>query len=241
MALILENHKLNNDCYMMTIAGAPDSVAAGRPGQFLMLRMPGVNSPLLGRPISLFDFDQQTRRSTVCYKLVGKGTALMSALVDGQEIDVNGPFGNGFPEVEGDITLIGGGMGIAPLHLLAKNHRAKHPNSKIYAYLGYRDKVFLKHYFSDVADNTLVNVGGFITDDVDFKRDCTYFSCGPIPMMQAAAQRAHEARRTLYVAMEKHMACGVGACLSCVCQTKYGLKRVCKDGPVFLADEVFYE
>ena len=162
-------------------------------------------------------------------------------LINGDEIEVTGPFGNGFPLEDADIVLIGGGVGVAPLYYLAKAHRAAYPDRKITVHLGFREKAMLTEEYSAVCDELILNIGGFVTDDVDYTMDATYYACGPTPMMNAAAVKAREANAKLYVSLENRMACGAGACLCCTCKTKSGNKRACKDGPVFPAEEVFYE
>ena len=105
-------------------------------------------------------------------------------------------------------------------------------------YLGFREEAYLENKFAQYADAVTLNIGGYVVNDVDFALDATYYACGPSPMLRAAAKAAEQASASLFVSLEKHMACGVGACLGCTCQTKSGQKRVCKDGPVFDYREV---
>lgn len=234
MAVILENAPVAEGVYRMRLGGAP----AGRAGQFVMLRQIDVLDPFLGRPISLFDANAEKGELTLIYQTVGRGTAMFSKLLPGQQLEVQGPYGNGFPLVPGEAVLIGGGIGVAPLYLLARELRASQPRRRINVFLGFREEAYLKEAFEVFADAVRVNIGGFVTADVDFSRSATYYACGPAPMLRAAASAAEAAEATLYVSLEKHMACGVGACLGCTCKTANGNKRVCKDGPVFLASEV---
>lgn len=235
MAVILENRRVEEGWYVLSLRG----VQKGAPGQFLMLRVPGVLDPLLGRPISIFDVDLESTKLLV--QVIGRGTKLFSTLMPGQQIDVTGPHGNGFPLPENDAVLIGGGVGIAPMYLLAKELRLRNPDRRITIQLGFRERPVLEETFASVADEIIVNVGGYVTDDVDFSQNATYFACGPTPMMEAAAKMARRTGVRLYVSLEKRMACGVGACYACTCETKSGNRRACKDGPVFEAKEVFYE
>ena len=232
MAVILENERVAKDIYRMRVRGVPRGAA----GQFMMLRVPGVLDPFLGRPISLYDSDGE--EASFLYQAVGRGTALFAALKAGQELEAQGPYGNGFKLLEGDAVLIGGGIGCAPMHLLARALREKEPRRRISVYLGYREEAYLKESFAAHADEVHCNVGGFVTRDVDFTRAATYYACGPAPMMRAAAASAEAADAKLYVSLEKRMACGVGACLGCTCKTEHGKRRVCKDGPVFDYREV---
>jgi dihydroorotate dehydrogenase electron transfer subunit len=121
---------------------------------------------------------------------------------------------------------------------LCKELRASDPTRKIDVYLGFREESYLEQAFEQYADSVTLNIGGYVVSDVDFSLDATYYACGPTPMLRAAAQTAEQANASLLVSLEKHMACGVGACLGCTCQTANGRKRVCKDGPVFDYREV---
>lgn len=235
MAKIVDNKKLEGGFSLMTLEG----VTMGRPGQFVMVRPGKGLDPLLGRPISLYNADED--HTYLLYQKVGRGTEMLQELREGDEIEVTGPFGNGFPLEDADIVLIGGGVGVAPLYYLAKAHRAAYPDRKITVHLGFREKAMLTEEYSAVCDELILNIGGFVTDDVDYTMDATYYACGPTPMMNAAAVKAREANAKLYVSLENRMACGAGACLCCTCKTKSGNKRACKDGPVFPAEEVFYE
>ena len=235
MAKIVDNKKLEGGFSLMTLSG----VKQGRPGQFVMVRATKGLDPLLGRPISLYNADEE--HTYLLYQKVGRGTEMLQELRAGDEVEVTGPFGNGFPLEDADIVLIGGGVGVAPLYYLAKAHKAAFPERKITVHLGFREKAMLTEEYSAVCDELILNIGGFVTDDVDYTKDATYYACGPTPMMNAAAVKAREANAKLYVSLENRMACGAGACLCCTCKTKSGNKRACKDGPVFLAEEVFYE
>lgn len=232
MAVIAENKSIAQGIWRMRLSGAP----LGKAGQFVMLRIPGVLDPFLGRPISLCDSEGD--ELTLLYQIMGRGTAQFSGLIPGQSMDVQGPYGNGFPIVDGDAVIIGGGIGSAPMYLLTKSLRAAQPNRRISVYLGFREEAYYAEEFKAYADSVQVNIGGFVTQDVDFTQIATYYACGPSPMLRAAAQAAQTANARMYVSLERHMACGVGACLGCTCKTAHGGKRVCKDGPVFDYTEV---
>ncbi len=237
MAVIVENTQLTDGIYAMRLYGAP----TGQAGQFLMVRPADGDAPFLPRPISLFDCEAGTGDVRLLYQVVGKGTKLLTALMPGQKIDVHGPYGNGFPLVAGDAVLIGGGIGTAPLYLLLRKLREQNPARRIAVHLGYRGEPFYARMFSDIADMVDVRQGGFITDDVGFSHPATYYACGPEPMLRAAHKKAASANANLYVSLEKRMACGAGACLGCSIPTRSGNRRVCKDGPVFLSSEVFFD
>lgn len=218
----------------MVVSGAP----TGRAGQFFMLRIPGALDPLLGRPISICETDSETDETTFVYQTVGRGTAQFARLLPGQEIETQGPYGNGFSLKDGHAALIGGGIGTAPMLQLAKELRASDPARRIDVYLGFREEAYLEQAFESYADSVTINIGGYIVSDADFSLNATFYACGPAPMLRAAAASADAANASLFVSLEKHMACGVGACLGCTCQTGHGRKRVCKDGPVFDYREV---
>ncbi len=235
MVVIEENVRIAENIYRMRLSGAP----MGKAGQFYMLRQPDTLDPFLSRPISLFDADKSTGEVSFLYQVAGRGTELFSRMLVGQTLTAQGPCGNGFPILPGDAILIGGGIGIAPLYFLLKTLRAGDPNRRIETYLGFREEAYLKEEFAACSDHTHVNLGGYVTADVDFEKRATYYACGPAPMLRAAAQAAREADANLYVSLEKHMACGVGACLGCTCKTTTGQKRICKEGPVFPYQEVY--
>jgi dihydroorotate dehydrogenase electron transfer subunit len=234
MAEVIQNEPIANGIYRMVVSGAP----LGRAGQFHMLRIPGVLDPLLGRPISICEADAKTGEITFVYQTVGRGTAQFARLLPGQEIEAQGAYGNGFPLIAGDAVLIGGGIGTAPMLQLAKELRASDPTRRVDVYLGFRQEAYLEEAFARYADSVKLNIGGYVVSDVNFSRNATFYACGPSPMLRAAATAAEQANASLFVSLEKHMACGVGACLGCTCQTTNGRKRVCKDGPVFDYREV---
>ena len=207
-------------------------------GQFYMLRA-WRNYPVLSRPISVFDEDGET--VSFLYKVVGKGTGIFSALRKGDEISALGPLGNSFPSVTGKIAFVGGGVGIAPFYLAAKQLKALRGSSRVDLYLGFSEAPILTEEYKRVADNLIVNVGGFITDEIDPACYDHIMACGPEPMMRALYEKCKliRAEGKLYVSLESRMACGLGACFVCSCKTRDGNKKICKDGPVFKGAEVF--
>lgn len=234
MPLILENKKIAENIYVMRVTG----VERGEPGQFFMLKpLLGSSDPLLSRPISILDAtDKETR---FCYRAVGRGTELLSALHEGDELCALGPLGTSFPYLDADAALVGGGIGIAPLLYLCK--ALKSCGVRVRVYLGYStDETFLKDEFERAADELAVNIGGRITDEVPMEENCVYYACGPMVMLEALHEKTAEAGARCYISLEKRMACGVGACLGCSVPTRNGNKRVCKDGPVFDAKEIYY-
>lgn len=234
MAVITQNTRVCEGIYRMRVENTPAQY-----GQFYMLK-PDLNTldPLLGRPISVFDCVDGA--SEFVYRVAGRGTQLLAQKRAGDEVRAIGPFGNGFPVKDEPLVVIGGGIGIAPLYGLLREHARRFPAQKRTAYLGYSEQVFLREEFAAACDTLVINQGGFITDDVDFTADGYFCACGPVPMFRAAKKRAEAAGSVerLFLSLENRMACGAGACLGCTCQTLAGNKRVCKDGPVFPASEV---
>ena len=246
MAIVLEQRILAEGVYSMWLSTNIAKEAV--PGQFVSLYCEE-RSRLLPRPISICEIDKERSAIRLVYRLAGEGTKEFSALQTDDEVKVLGPLGNGFP-LEGEHPIvIGGGIGVPPMLELAKSLSAK---STIV--LGYRDEqLFLKEQFEDygqveiTTDNGSVGVHGTVVDVLEQKQitgDVIY-ACGPKPMLAAVKRYAMEHEIKCYVSMEERMACGIGACLGCVCQTKeedahshVHNTRVCKDGPVFLAEEV---
>ena len=222
------------------------------PGQFLSLYT-GNAGKLLPRPISICEIDKETSRIRLVYRVTGKntGTEAFSKMQPEDKIEALGPLGNGFPleEAEGKkVFLIGGGIGIPPML-----ETAKQLNAQKTAVLGYRDELFLNEEFAKYADvyvatedgssGTKGNVLNAIQEKA-LEAD-VIFACGPTPMLRALKEYAAANHITCWISMEERMACGIGACLACVCKSKdidahsqVHNKRVCKDGPVFLSTEV---
>ena len=232
MAKVISNEAVGEAFYLLKASGSYDA----KIGQFCMLRA-WDDYPVLSRPISIFDCDEEG--ISFLYKVVGQGTELLAKLEPGDDINVQGPYGNGFPEVQGKIALVGGGIGVAPLYYAAKVLRAQ--GNPVDLYLGFQSEALLQEAYTAVCDQLTVNIGGYVTDDIDPDEYDYILTCGPHIMMQVLADKAKGTKAQLYVSMENRMGCGVGACLVCSCKTKDGNKKVCKDGPVFRAEEVFFD
>jgi dihydroorotate dehydrogenase electron transfer subunit len=234
MSKIISNTKIDDDFYLMVVEEKKEI----KMGQFYMLRA-WDTYPVLSRPISVFDADENS--VSFLYKVVGQGTEILSQLKPGEEITIDGPHGNGFPtEISGKIALVGGGVGIAPLYKAAKEYK-KNPGNTVDIYLGFSTDPIMTKEYEAVGDNLKINVGGFVTDDIDPAAYDYIVTCGPEIMMKVLNKKCQDTKDTaiLYVSMENRMACGIGACLVCTCKTSNGNKKVCKDGPVFLGSEVF--
>ena len=221
-------------------------------GQFISLYT-GEGSKLLPRPISLCEIDNVQGRLRIVYRVTGNatGTEIFSRMKAGDKIEVLGPLGNGFPleEAKGKrVFLMGGGIGIPPMV-----ETAKQIQKDVTVIAGYRDELFLtkelekegKLYVAteDGSAGTKGNVMDAIREN-NLEAD-VIFACGPTPMLRAIKAYAQEKGIPCWISMEEKMACGIGACLACVCKSKevdnhshVHNKRICKDGPVFLASEV---
>jgi dihydroorotate dehydrogenase electron transfer subunit len=232
MAKIISNEHVGENIYLLKIEGQ----FTGEMGQFYMLRA-WEQYPVLSRPLSIHNLEENS--ISFLYAVVGEGTQILSRLTANHEVRIEGPYGNGFPRVEGKVALVGGGMGVAPLYLAAKNLKGMEGVKELDIYMGFREKVILEETYKACADRFTFNVGGKITDDLDVSGYDYIFTCGPELMMKQIVKMAKKSGTKVYVSIEKRMACGVGACLVCTCKTKGGNKKTCKDGPVFLGEDVY--
>jgi dihydroorotate dehydrogenase electron transfer subunit len=218
------------------------------PGQFLMLEVPGFS---LRRPFVIVDKKDTDIR--VIFKIRGKGTAFLSKIKEGTELKALGPLGNVFPELPKTHTplLIGGGIGIVTLLPLAKKLSE---NCSVTVALGAdtKESLILLDEFSscsnvitctdDGTQGSQCNVVALIKKYLEQnKTNPVIYACGPTPMLRALSEFSKKQNLLCYVSLEERMGCGVGACVCCVVRTKDGLKRVCKDGPVFDSKELMWE
>jgi dihydroorotate dehydrogenase electron transfer subunit len=234
MATVISNEKQGRDFFLLKVDMASDA----RAGQFYMLRAWDA-FPTLSRPISVFDSDGGSL-SFLC-RIVGIGTEILSRLSPGDELSLQGPLGVAFPAPNGRVALVGGGVGVAPLHLAAKQIRPLNLETPPDIYLGFSDEAVMADAFKPLAGKLSVDVGGFITDSIEPAAYDSIFACGPEVMLRALHDKCVKAGRSqnLWVSMEGRMACGIGACLVCSCPTADGNRKICKDGPVFKSSQVF--
>lgn len=248
MAVVVSQKEIATDIYDLTIQ-TKEIAAAAKAGQFISLYC-NDGTKLLPRPISLCGIDREAGTLRLVYRVTGEntGTEQFSKCKAGDEIRVLGPLGNGFELGEKSVFLIGGGIGIPPMLQLAKEL-----NCEKTAVLGYRNELFLLEDFEAVCDTIIATEDGSagtkgnVIDAIKANgatADVIY-ACGPTPMLRALKAYAEENDMECYVSMEERMACGIGACLACVCKTKekdhhtnVNNKRICKEGPVFNAKEV---
>ncbi len=233
MALIKGNKKVAGDIYLLEVEGRFE----GKPGQFYMIRVAEVD-PLLSRPISIFEITENGIK--FLYRIVGEGTRLLSKKRQGDQISLRGPYGNGYPSATGKIAIVGGGIGAAPLYETCKKLNNCNDTTAVDLYLGFSDEIILKeNEWERICSSFFYDVGGIITEYVDVAKYDIVMTCGPDVMMKKLVMEGKKYGKQVYVSIESRMGCGIGACLSCTCITTKGNKKVCKDGPVFLGEEVY--
>ena len=248
-AVVDSQKRLVPDVYSMWIC-CGEIAEQAVPGQFISVYSKD-GSKLLPRPISICEVDKDAGKLRIVYRVVGAGTEEFSGYEADDEIVIMGPLGNGFPVAENKgrkSFLIGGGIGIPPMLELAKNL-----DGEKQMVLGYRDVLFLNREFEDYGSVTIATEDGSTGtrgNVLDAIREQgldaeVIYACGPTPMLRAIKSYAAEHGIECWLSLEEKMACGIGACLACVCQTKevdhhshVHNKRICKDGPVFRAEEV---
>lgn len=245
-AVVIEQEKIAADVYSLWLQTEQIAKEA-KPGQFISVYSRD-ESRMLPRPISICEIDREAGKLRIVYRVVGEGTKEFSSLKAGDRLEILGPLGNGFPLKDKKAFLMGGGIGIPPMVQLAKEL-----DCEVQIIAGYRDELFLTEELGangalyvateDGSAGTKGNVMDAVREN-GLTADIIY-ACGPKPMLRAIKAYAEEQGIECYISMEERMACGVGACLACVCQsrdvdehTHVHNKRVCKDGPVFLSTEV---
>ena len=237
---IAENTALTESVYKMILRGDVSAITA--PGQFVNIQLNGL---YLRRPISVCDLSEDTL--TIIYKVVGKGTAQMSCMQTGETLDVLTGLGNGYDlTTSGDQpVLLGGGVGVPPMYLLAKQLIAQ--GKKVQVILGFntKDEIFYEEEFKALgADVTVTTVDGsygtkgFVTDVLKALPYTYFYTCGPEPMLKAVYKTSTTSGQ---MSFEKRMGCGFGACMGCSCKTITGYKRICKEGPVMRKEEILWE
>ena len=236
---ITENSNIAKNVYRMILAG--DTSAIKNPGEFINIRLEGF---YLRRPISVYDVSDSA--VTIIYKVVGKGTQAMSRMTVGERLQVLTGLGNGYDlSLSGERPLlIGGGVGVPPMYLLAK--RLLDQGKRVSVILGFNteEEVFGEDAFKALGCDVTVTtvdgsrgVKGFVTDALP--EDYTYFyTCGPEPMLKAVYKATATSGQFSF---EERMGCGFGACMGCSCKTITGYKRICKDGPVLKKEEILWE
>ena len=236
---IIENKALTDCVYKMVLQGDTSAITA--PGQFVNIKLDGL---FLRRPISVCDVNGD--QLTIIYKAVGKGTAQMAAMTAG-ELDILTGLGNGY-----DLTLsgeqpvlLGGGVGVPPMYMLAKQLIAQ--GKKVHVILGFNtaSELFYEEEFKALGAEVTVTtvdgskgIKGFVTDALKELEYSYFYTCGPEPMLKAVYKASNTSGQ---MSFEKRMGCGFGACMGCSCKTITGYKRICKEGPVMKKEEILWE
>ncbi len=250
--IVDSNYPIAPSVYRMRLLGDTRNIT--KPGQFVQVTVPGF---YLRRPISVCDWRPMEKGTLdLIYKVVGQGTEAMATWQPGQETDLLTGLGNGYDADELEDTrvcqaplLVGGGVGAPPLYGLCKRLLAIEKQPTVILGFNTESEVFLEKEFQELGVKTLIctldgskGVEGFVTDgmrEVAGKYDYV-FTCGPEPMLKAVHTLSLTAGVKGQYSFEERMACGFGVCMGCSCQTKYGSKRICKDGPVLRGEEIIW-
>ena len=247
---ILQQECIGTDIYSLWL-DAPQIASQAKPGQFISVYS-NDSGRVLPRPISICEIDREKGALRIVYRIAGNGTKEFSGMKAGETLDILGPLGNGFPMdvIKGKrVFMMGGGIGVPPMVQTAKEAEAE-----VTGIAGYRNsEIFLKEELEQngtlviATEDGSVGTKGNVMDAIreNHLEADVIFACGPTPMLRAIKTYAEENGILCYISMEEKMACGVGACLACVCKSKdvdhhshVHNKRICKDGPVFLSTEV---
>lgn len=236
---IKQNDFLTENVKKLVLVGDTSEITT--PGQFINIKIDGL---YLRRPISVFDWDYFS--VTVIYKIVGEGTEILSQKNVGDKLDVLTGLGNGYNTAKsGEIPLlIGGGVGIPPMYGLCRRLIKENKTPTVILGFNSKDEIFCEKDFLDLGVKVIITTvdgsygeKGFVTDQMN-KVDYSYFfTCGPMPMFNAIEKVALTSGQYSF---EERMGCGFGACVGCTCKTKYGNKRICKDGPVLEREEIIW-
>lgn len=233
---ILSNKELAPGMWEMNLEGDTSEISA--PGQFINIKLEGC---YLRRPISVCDWDGQ--RLTIIYKVVGKGTKIMAEYQPGKGLEILCPLGNGYDlsAISKIPVLAGGGAGVPPMYGLAKALIAQGKQPKVVLGFNTKAEVFYEAEFKALGTEVTVMTAdgsygrkGFVTDG--FESADYGCACGPQPMLKAVAGKVKDGQ----FSFEARMGCGFGGCMGCSCETKYGYKRICKEGPVLRKEEILW-
>lgn len=233
------NTKIAENTYKMVLGGDCSGITAS--GQFVNIKLDGF---FLRRPISVCDYNDN--ELTLIYKVVGKGTEYMAELGAGEKLDILTGLGNGYDlsKSGNEPVLIGGGAGVPPMYNLCRKLIAEGKKPKVILGFNKLNEVFFENEFKALSAEVTVTTAdgsygmkGFVTDALKNMKYTYIYSCGPEPMLKAIYNTAETSGQ---LSFEERMGCGFGACMGCSCATKYGNKRICKDGPVLEMEEIIW-
>ena len=250
---IIKKKFLKEDICSITILSKEIGEDA-KPGQFLEIRVVDDIEPLLRRPISIYNANKEKGEVEFIFKIKGKGTKLLSERREGEYLDIIGPLGYGYFKLEDykNIAIIGGGIGIFPLHELSKIAKNNGINASLYIGFRNKDLVILEDELKKVCNELIISTDDgsygkngfsidFLKEDIKIRKpDCIY-ACGPLPMLKAVQELTINENIPCQISLEERMACGLGVCLGCAVKDKTSennYKHVCKNGPVFDATTV---
>lgn len=250
---LIRKEQLNQDLFKFSVESSEIAENA-KPGQFLEIRVSDHIDPFLRRPISIYNIEKENKIVEFIFQVRGKGTQILSEKKEGDMIDILGPLGYGTFEIKENknVAIIGGGIGIFPLYELSKQLYDK---SSVTVYLGFRNKEFvcLEKEFEEVSNELVITTDdgsygkeGFAIEymkkDILTKKPDMIYACGPLPMLKAVRELSIKENIPCQISLEERMGCGIGACLGCAVKVISGDKprygHVCKEGPVFFANEV---
>ena len=233
------NIKIAENTYKMVLGGDCSGITAS--GQFVNIKLDGF---FLRRPISVCDYNDN--ELTLIYKVVGKGTEYMAELGAGEKLDILTGLGNGYDlsKSGNEPVLIGGGAGVPPVYNLCRKLVAEGKKPKVILGFNKENELFFENEFKALGAEVTVTTAdgsygmkGFVTDALKNMKYTYIYSCGPEPMLKAIYNTAETSGQ---LSFEERMGCGFGACMGCSCATKYGNKRICKDGPVLEMEEIIW-
>ncbi len=236
---LLSNKKIAKNTYQWLLSGDTSDITA--PGQFVNIQLDGF---YLRRPISVCDSEKG--QLTLIFKAVGEGTAKMAKMLPGEKLDILTGLGNGYDTALAGNSplLIGGGAGVPPMYMLAKELISAGKKPAVILGFGSSDEVFYKEEFENLGASVIVTtadgsygVKGFVTDAMIDLNYTYFYTCGPEPMLKAIYDKSTTSGQFSF---EERMGCGFGACMGCSCKTKYGNKRICRDGPVLIKEEIIW-
>ncbi len=261
-ALVIENQHLKGNYWLLTLA-EKNLVDLMQPGQFVNIRLSGLNDPLLRRPMSIHAVDTETGRFKVLYQVVGRGTEALTTIKTGESLQILAPLGSGFPLPDEpaangqQIALVAGGIGIAPLYALAEDLLQKGYCLTVYYGSRSRADLLVLEELQQLGvklelatEDGSCGKQGYVTvqlrENLQRQQTKAVYACGPMPMLKALKKETQSLAIPVWLSLEAHMACGLGACLGCTVRLKtadggWRYALICQEGPVIAAEEVDFD